>query len=149
MEHLKPTTLPSLPTIILSQNMNASNQDEVEFMKKIPYQECVGALLYLSQRTRPDINIAVNHVSRFAKNPGPEHWNAVIRIFSYLKQTKDYSLIIDGTSELLLKGYVDSDWASDKDTRYSTTGYTFYFGNTLISWNSRKQTTVALSSAEA
>jgi ribonuclease HI len=98
--------------------------------------------------TRPDICYAVGTVSQYNSNPGDPHWKAVKQIMRYLKGTKNYSLKYerDGND---VHAYTDADWAGDSDNRRSTTGYVFRLGNGAISWNSRRQPTVALSSTEA
>ena len=116
-------------------------------MDDIPYQEAVGSLLYLAQGTRPDIAFAVNDVSRFNNKHGKAHWAAVKRIFRYLRGTVDYKLFYGKGEEL--KGYTDADWASDIDKRRSCSGYVFTMCGGAISWNSKRQPTVALSTAEA
>jgi ribonuclease HI len=82
-------------------------------------------------------------------NPSIEHFNALNKIWRYLAKTAKYSLIYQSDQKPLLKGYCDADWGGDYDTRKSTTGYIFLFGNTAISWSSKLQKTVALSSCEA
>src|SRR3982074_2233528 len=67
----------------------------------------------------------------------------------YLRGTAHYRLQLGGGPQVLLTGYCDADWAGDLDERKSTTGYAFYIGDGLVSWNSKRQTTVALSTAEA
>jgi hypothetical protein len=112
------------------------------------YQKQVGALLYLSIRTRPDIAYAVSKASRYTQNPGPIHFKALDRIWKYLLYTIDLVLIYNCIN-LRLIGYCDADWAGCYDSRKSTTGYIFTLSNNIISWNSILQKTVALSSCEA
>lgn len=111
------------------------------------YQSAVGSLMYAMLGTRPDIAYAVSLVSRYSANPTPAHWNAVIRIFRYLRGTVHYELVYKGSLEDLT-GYTDSDWAGDS-TRRSTSGYLFNLGSGAISWSSKRQATVALSTCEA
>lgn len=102
----------------------------------------------MSQTTRPNICFAVNNVARFNDNPGPAHWKAVKRIMRYLKGTIGKKLEYSKNGQLAAQGYTDSDWAGDEDTRRSTTGYVYFVQNGPISWATRRQTTVALSSTE-
>lgn len=118
-------------------------------MKKIPYREAVGSLIFASQQTRPDICFAVNNVAKFCNNPGPAHWQAVKRIFRYLKGTSQVRLEYRKDGNNSITGYSDSDWGSSEDDRRSVTGYVFLMSNGMISWNSKRQATVALSSTEA
>lgn len=103
----------------------------------------------MQQGTRPDLAHAVGTVSRFNSNPGKEHWTAVKRILRYLKGTIDLRLEFRKDAERNIIGYADADWAADIDERRSTTGYVFTLQDGAISWNSKKQATVALSTTEA
>jgi hypothetical protein len=112
------------------------------------YQRAVGSLMYAMLGTRPDIAYAVSVVSRYAAKPTPTHKAAVTRILRYLRKTIDYALVFKGELAVLT-GYSDSDWAGDYDTRKSTSGYVFSVGSATISWSSKLQATVALSTCEA
>uniref|UniRef100_A0A2N9IBW6 Integrase catalytic domain-containing protein n=1 Tax=Fagus sylvatica TaxID=28930 RepID=A0A2N9IBW6_FAGSY len=90
----------------------------------------------------------VGVVSRYMSNPGKQHWEAVKWILRYLKGTLGTSLCFTG-ADMKLTGYVDSDLAGDVDTRKSTTGYVYTLGGTAVSWVSRLQKIVALSTTEA
>jgi hypothetical protein len=120
------------------------------------FQSAVGAVMYAMLGTRPDIAYAVAALSQFCSNPGQPHWNGLRRLLHYLRGTTDYRLTYgpqrDGSSKpqsIALYGYCDSDWASDKDDRRSVTGYAFMLGGGTVSWQAKKQHTVALSSVEA
>jgi len=99
--------------------------------------------------TRPDIAYAVTKMSQFAVNPSREHLDKVLYICRYLAGTADYALVYDGPSNKGLIACTDSDWAQDPIKRRSVTGYCFRLANGIISWQSRSQKTVALSSTEA
>lgn len=133
---------------VFTSDMLPKSENEKLEMSKIPYQEAIGSLLYLSQGTRPDITFAVSFLSRFNHSYGIPHWNAVKRIFRYLQGTKDYKLTYKKSNEGLF-GYCDADWASDTADRKSTTGYVFMLSSGPISWSSKKQPTIALSTTEA
>ena len=110
----------------------------------------MGSLLYLSTWTRPDISYAVNNVAKFCSKPTQQHWIAVKRIMRYLKGTINAGLRYNkGTADPECTGFSDSDWAGDLDDRKSTSGYIFNIGGAAVSWRSKKQTCVALSTAEA
>ena len=96
------------------------------------YQRAVGSLMYAMLGTRPDIAFPVSAVSRYAANPTQAHWGAVQRIIRYLRTTVDYQLTFQGTLESLT-GYTDSDWAGDRDTHRSTSGFIFHLGSGSIS----------------
>ena len=129
----------------------AVKPDEVEspaLKDNLTYMEIVGSLIHLSNLTRPDISFAVNYQARFMQKPSEADLIAVKRIMRYLKGTAAYGLNYCSTGSTLV-GYSDADWAGDKDSRRSTSGYAFQLGKNLISWSSKKQSTVALSSSEA
>jgi hypothetical protein len=98
--------------------------------------------------SRPDIAFAVSCVSRYASNPTHDHMEAVRRIFLYLQGTINYELTFQGDLRSL-QGYSDSDWAGDSATSRSTAGFIFNIGSGAISWSSKRQPTVALSTCEA
>lgn len=149
MAECKPVKTPSDTNQKLSVNMCPKTENEIREMANVPYQEAVGSLLYLVQGTRPDLAFAVNDVSRYNNNYGKAHWKAVKRIFRYLKGTAEQKLCYSKTSENKLIGYCDADWASDVDKRRSCTGYMFKMCGGAISWASKRQATVAISSTEA
>ena len=99
--------------------------------------------------TRPDIAYAVTKLSQFSANPSREHLDKALYICRYLAGTPNYALVFDGPSNKGLVAYTDSDWAADPIKRRSVTGYFFKLANGIISWQSRSQKTVALSSTEA
>jgi transposase InsO family protein len=117
---------------------------------KYPYSELVGGLLYLAVCTRPDIAQATGCLARYMAQPAVSHWNAALGVLRYLASTQDLGITYEPsyTSDDL-KGYADADFAGDIDTRRSTTGYVFTLSGGAISWSSRLQPTVAVSTAEA
>jgi hypothetical protein len=136
----------------------AETREEKENMKDKPYMSMVGSLLYASISTRPDISHAVSVASRFMKTPGEKHWKAAKRTLRYLQGTTQFGLEyeaegdvedVDIKTPLEVVGYCDADWAGDVDDRKSTTGYVIKINGCTISWLSKKQGTVALSTAEA
>ncbi|WMV40927.1 hypothetical protein MTR67_034312 [Solanum verrucosum] len=108
----------------------------------------VGSLQYLTL-TRPDSTHAVNLASQFMQSPNIEHLRRVKRILRYINGTLHFGLKIISQSPCRLYGYSDADWGGCTTTRRSTTGYSICLGANCISWTSKKQTTVARSSAEA
>jgi ATP-binding cassette subfamily B (MDR/TAP) protein 1 len=114
----------------------------------VPYSSAVGSLMYAMVCTRPDIAHAVGMVSRFLSNPGKEHWEAVKWILRYLKGTSKTCLCYGG-ADPILEGYTDSDMAGDLDSRKSTSGFLYTFAGGAVSWQSRLQKCVALSTTEA
>jgi len=111
------------------------------------YAELVGSLLYLSTTTRPDIALAVRVLSRFMSCPEQDHMRAAKGVLRYLRGTTRLGVLYRGNEAL--QGYVDADWAGDIDGRRSTTGFIFTLNGGTNSWASKRQSTVATSTAEA
>jgi len=127
-----------------------SNDGNTIDSNKIPYRQATGSLMYLMLGTRPDISAAVNKVAQYATSFDTSHWTAVKRIMRYLRGTVNYGLTLGGKlQEIKLSGSCDADWAGDVDDRRSTTGYLFGIGKGCISWQTRKQSSVATSSTQA
>ena len=114
-----------------------------------PFREAVGALMHLTTVTRPDIAYAVGYVSRFMENPQEEHWVAVKRILRYLQGTKMHGICYKSNGTVDFRGYSDADWAGDLADRKSTSGYVFMLPGAPVSWGSKKQPSVSLSTSEA
>uniref|UniRef100_A0A5S6QG42 Retrovirus-related Pol polyprotein from transposon TNT 1-94 n=1 Tax=Trichuris muris TaxID=70415 RepID=A0A5S6QG42_TRIMR len=117
-------------------------------VEKLPYRELVGGLLYLSQRTRPDIAFSVGKLSQFCSNYTKQHWDAAKRILRYLKATKHAGVKYRRNSEPLT-AFADADWASCNGDRKSISGYIVFLHGSPIAWRSNKQTSIALSTMEA
>ena len=143
-ENCKPIATP----VDVSQKLVNSEEDS-ELFDPETYQSAVGALLYLSTRTRPDISYAVSNISKFSSKPSKQHWQAVKRIFRYLNGTIDYGILYEKEKISECFGYSDADWAGDQTDRKSTSGHCFTIGSGIVTWKSNKQTCVALSTAEA
>lgn len=122
-------------------------RDEEELTTK-PYRQAIGALMYLSTCTRPDIAFIVGQLARYCSAPTDLHWQAVLYVLRYLKGTLSHGLLFHRTG-LPLTGYADASYASCPDTRRSVTGYVFVLGGAAVSWSSRTQPTTALSTSEA
>jgi len=131
-----------------SKRQSSQTEEEENHMSKVPYASAVGSLMYAMVCTRPDIAHAVGVVSRFLSNPGKEHWEGVKWILRYLKGTSKMHLSFK-RSNLTLQGFSDADLGGDLDGRKSTTGYIFTLGGTAISWKSKLQGRVSLSTTEA
>ena len=122
-DDLKPVSLPMETSIQLTSAQSPSTTQEIAYMRNVPYQEAVGSLMYASLGTRPDITYAVQTVSRFSKNPGQAHWEAVKQIFCYLKGSKELWLTYGGDRKEL-KGYTDADGSMAED-RHAISRYVF------------------------
>ena len=130
-------------------NEKMKKEDGSEKADASRFRSLIGSLLYLTA-TRPDIMYATSLLSRFMQNPTQIHYGAAKRILRYLQGTKDYGIWYKPTTtKSKLYGYTDSDWAGSVDDMKSTSGYVFTLGSGVFSWASKKQDTVAQSSAEA
>jgi histone deacetylase 1/2 len=142
MANCKPASTPIEATPKLSA-ANGHPVDDGSF-----YRSITGALQYLTL-TRPDIAYAVNQACLHMHAPHDVHWTIVKRILRYLRGTIQHGLKISASPSTDLKVYSDADWAGCPDTRRSTSGYCVFLGDSLVSWSSKRQTTVSRSSAEA
>lgn len=113
------------------------------------YTSLNGSLLYLANKSRPDIAFQLKETSKYIRDPRQVHKKALEHLLGYLSRTSDYCLTFERNQTSSLIGYADSDYAGDKDTRRSTTGYVFTLNGTAISWSSKTQSIVAQSSSEA
>lgn len=146
MQSCKSRETPCEPKLDYTDNAEKLNQPK-------KYREAVGSLIYLATCTRPDINFVVSKLSQHFSEPTIEHWNTVKHVFKYLKGTTEQGLHFkkNDREKLGLKIYCDASWASNETDRRSTSGYcaSLCEGSSLISWKTRKQQTVALSTCEA
>ncbi|XP_050241952.1 secreted RxLR effector protein 161-like [Quercus robur] len=104
--------------------------------------------MYLTT-TRPDIMYSVSLISRYMENPTKIHLLAAKRILRYLQGTRDFGLFYKKGEKSDLLGFTDSDYAGDQDDRRSTSDYVFMLGTGVVSWSSKKQPIVTLSTTEA
>jgi hypothetical protein len=147
LEDLKPVSIPMDTNIRLTTAQSPSTTSEFAQMRDVPYHEAVGSLMYAALGSRPDIAFAVQTVSRFSKNPGPVHWEAVKRIFRYLKGSMEWWLTF-GRSRMDLTGFMDADGSMAED-RHAISGYAFLIHGGAVSWSAKRQEIVALSTTEA
>lgn len=112
------------------------------------YKQIVGSLMYVIV-TRPDIMHAVSLISRHMECPTKLHLHVVKRVFRYLKGTIEFRIFYRKSVKSGLIGFKNSDYAGDRDDRRSTSGYAFMMGSGAISWSSKKQQIVTLSTTEA
>ena len=131
-----------------------TDEEEIKYMKKVPYRSAVGSLMYLATCTRPDISYAVSMCASYMHNPGRVHWDAVKNILAYVNETKDRGIIYgsrESSDEMInmLYLYVDADHAGDLDNRRSRTGYVAMLHGGAVSWKTRLQERTSMSSTEA
>ncbi len=148
LHNMSPVTTPLDPNVILRKR---HVDKEVDLTICSGYQSVIGSLMYATICTHPDIAYAVQLLSQFSNNPGPEHWSAVKQVFRYLSGTKNLKLTFRANEEhkVLSVGYTDVDYASNPDDQRSISGYAYLLGGAVFAWSSKKQSTVALSSTEA
>ncbi|KAF5477519.1 hypothetical protein F2P56_004152 [Juglans regia] len=142
MLHTKPSNSP------MAANLKLSKFDSPDFEDATLYRSIVGGLQYLSLN-RPDLSFAVNKVCQFMHTPKASHWTVVKCSLRYLKATINYVLLFKPQTDFSLQAYSDADWGGCPDDRRSTRRFCIYLGHHLISWSSKKQSTVARSSTKA
>lgn len=146
-ELLKPLSMPMDPSAKFSINQSPRTSIEQAQMKDKPYREAIGSLMYVALGTRPDICYALGILAKFNDNPGLAHWNALKRIYAYLSGTKDLQLVY-GSSKRDLEGFSDAD-GSMHEERKAISGYAFLIDGGAVSWSSKKQEIISLSTTEA
>nr|KYP56954.1 Retrovirus-related Pol polyprotein from transposon TNT 1-94 [Cajanus cajan] len=133
---------PIVPGTILSKDIEGSAVDATKF------KQVVGSLMYLTV-TRPDLMFRVSLISRYMANPKESHWAAAKRLLRYLKGTLEYGIFYQEKTKTGLMAYSDNNYAGDLDDRRSTYGAVLLIGNGAVSWMSKKQPVVSLSTTEA
>ena len=130
-----------LPAVVRDQNI----------IEESRFRRLIGKLMYLANAVRPDIVYPVSYLARFASGPSTEHWQAAKRVLRYLAGTTDTGIHYSATktSTPCFSCYTDADWAGDRNDRKSTTGFVAFLNANPISWGSKKQSVVALSTMEA
>ncbi|XP_024164182.1 secreted RxLR effector protein 161-like [Rosa chinensis] len=129
-------------------NENFQKEDGSGSANESIYRSLVGSLLYLTA-TRPDLMYAASLLSRFMHKPTKVHYGAAKRILRYIQGTIEFGIMYERNVEPKLFGFCDSDWGGSVDDLKSTSGYTFILGTGVFYWASKKQKSVALSTAEA
>jgi hypothetical protein len=147
VENGKDIRVPMLPGEVLTKEQCPFTPTQYDQMKKIPYLEAIGHVLWPVMITCPDALCAVGILAQFVQNPGLAHWKALKRVIGYLYTTRDLWLTFGGV-DAELEGFSDADWVSQSH-RHSISGYAFRFGKGAVTWSSKKQPIVALSSTEA
>lgn len=135
----------------LPQNVHLYTPTDGESEEIEQYRAAVGMLNFLSIQTRPDIAFSVSYLARFNSRHNSSHWTAVKHLLRFVRGTMQRGLDF-GTQrgrDVLIKGYADADYAGDVDTRRSTTGFVYFVRGSLVSWKSRRQPSVTLSTTEA
>jgi transposase InsO family protein len=141
--------LPMSHDIHLSKTQCPSNDVDRKYMEQFKYPSAVGSIMYAMLCTRPDVAYPISMTSRFQANPGMSHWTAVKNILKYLRRTKDSILVYGGDQELVVNGYTDASFQTDRDDSKSQSGFVFLLNGGAVSWKSSKQDTTADSVTEA
>ncbi len=149
LAHVHPRNTPLPVGIILDTNMSPNTDSERQQMSGKPYRPVLGSIMWGQLATRPDLSFAVSLLSRFQANPGIDHWNALTHVIGYIKNTLDYGLTYSRDGEISPLAYVDADYGGCRDTKRSTSGYIFTMAGGPVTWSSKRQATVALSTVEA
>ena len=149
MEHCNAVRTPC-PKTRLTSDMCPQNDLERDAAASLPYRALVGKCMYLSTCTRPDISYAVRELARFMSNYGRRHYDAAKHLLRYLKGTISRGIIYGDCTDLTpsFRAFCDSDWAMS-ERRKSVSGYIILCGGGPISWSSKQQGIVALSTCEA
>jgi hypothetical protein len=147
MTDCKNASTPLQPGIDLTPGSEHVSPNLLPTQRKSRYRELVGLLMYLSVMTRPDIAEALAVLARFLESPHTTHMESALHVVRYIKATKDYRLTLGG-KDFILSGYSDTNWGTELH-RHSISGYTFSTGVGVISWSSKKQPIITLSSTES
>ncbi|CAM8876419.1 unnamed protein product [Rhodiola kirilowii] len=146
----KPNAIPLGRHLTFSKEDCPKTEQEEKQMLNVPYDVAVGSIMYGMICTRPDLAFSISVLSRYMSNPGIKHWEAMKYLLRYLLGTKGLGLVYkDHEPKVGIVGYVDSDYASNRDNRKSTTAFYFTWNGNCVSWKSQLQPIVALSSTEA
>ena len=143
MSNSHPVSMP------LDPNVKLINTPDDEHHNIPEYGTAIGSLKYAAIGTRPDIAFAVQILSQFTSNPNSTHWTAVKHVFHYLNGTHDMGIIYQTGGAAKPYAYSDADWGSNPNDQKSISGNIFLMAGGPISWTSKKQPTIALSSMEA
>jgi hypothetical protein len=146
LKRFKMTDCKSMPTPMVMDLKKMSDTDSGDVDLHL-YQQLIGYLMYLVN-TKPDIFYVVNVLRQFMIQLKHTHWIVAKHVLRYLQGTIDYGLRYASNVDLILEGYVDVDWAGRALDRNSTSGCCFTLGSAMVSWCSRKQSSVALSTTE-
>ena len=150
-DELKSVSSPMDPNLRLDSSQSPQTAVERAVMRHAPYREALGCLMYAAMGTRPDIAFSVTLLSRFSQNPGPVHWNAVRRVFRYLKGTTDLWLTYGTGTEMNkreIRAYTDADGNQQED-RKAISGNAFLIDGGAVSWYSKQQELISLSTTES
>ena len=148
LTNARPITTPMEPGVVLVKEQRPESSKRSMGMDNIPYSEAIRSVLWAAMNYRPDIAYAVGVLAQFIQKPDNLHWEALKCIIVYLGSTKDLWLTFGGESPAAIEGFCDVDWASSTHC-HSISGYSFHMGQGTVTWSSKKQQVIALSTMEA
>jgi hypothetical protein len=143
------TPLPPKTSLVQVKSPFGAGEDRRPFTDHKLYRQVIGELMYLSNFTRPDICHAVNQLSGYNDHPSISHWKAAQHIVGYLHHTHDFGILYKKGEPIVCEGFCDASFCSERDTSRSVTGYCFKMSKGVVAWRSKRQNTVALSTAES
>jgi hypothetical protein len=143
----KPSNIPMEPNTVYSVEQGPQTPQERAEMRRVPYREAVGSLMYAAIGTRPDIAFATSILAQFFENPGNAHWEAAKRVIRYLKGTAHWRLTYSPETHALV-GYSDAD-GNSQPGRKAISGYAFLLDGGAFSWSTKKQELVSTSTTES
>jgi hypothetical protein len=149
MEEAKPINTPMAAGVVLDKSQCPSTDEEIREMSEVPYRSLPGSLLYDALLTRADIAYPTQVICKFNENPGRRHWKAGQRILKYLKSTRSHGTTYQKSGSTQPLTDSDSDWADNKETRKSQSGWIVRIANGAVDWSTNAQKSVGLSSCEA
>lgn len=135
--------------LVLTESQSPQTEEDRKFMLNKPFRKALGSLMWAQAATCPDLSFAVSLLAQFQSSPGPAHWKALAHVMQYVNGTLDYQITYRRGAPIKLVGYVDVDFGGDLDMRRSTGRYLFTMAGGAVSWSSKCQPTVALSTTEA
>ncbi|GJS80359.1 retrovirus-related pol polyprotein from transposon TNT 1-94, partial [Tanacetum coccineum] len=142
MDLSDPVDTPMVDRLKLDEDLMGIPVDQTRF------RGMVGSLMYLTA-SRPDLVFAVCMCARYQAKPTKKHFEAIKRVFRYLKGTINMGLWYPKDNAMSLTAYADADHAGCQDSRRSTSGSAQFLGDRLVSWSSKKQRSTAISTTEA
>jgi len=137
LTHIPPRNTPLPVGLVLETNMSPKTDSEKRQMTDKPYRPILGSVMWGQLATRPDLSFAVSLLSRFQANPGIDHWNALMHVVGYIRNTLDYGLTYSRDADLTPLAYVDANYGGCRDTKRSTSGYVFTMAGGPVTWSSK------------
>lgn len=141
------SNLPMQQTLQLGLSQNDQDVNQI----RLPYRELIGSLMYIMLGSRPDLSFSVTYFSQFQNSYNKEHWSHAKGILRYLKSTRNVGIkfVKRDNTDVVLRSYVDSDFANNVIDRKSITGFLIKINHNIVAWKTKKHNVVTLSRAES